>query len=153
MEGNEPLEYQPVPPQDQPTSSLSNEDGIGEGVSTGDELGEGDEENSKASGGVGGDPKYRDGEGVVAKNCRDNACGDEATFSAPLSGVGTGDNSNGSMVTTNSTKSNTEVSAMQNLNNLAIAKSSLREKKMGENVGGGGGGWRDGVSEGTRDGG
>ena len=42
---------------------------------------------------------------------------------------------------------------MQNLNNLAIAKISLREKKIGENVGGGSGGRRDGVSEGTRGGG
>ena len=102
-------------PYDQPTSPLSDE----YGVDAGGESGEGHREDSKGSGGTGGDPKYGDGEGTIGESGRDNAYGDRATSSAQLLGVGAGDNSGGSTTTTNSTKSNTEVSAMQNLNNLA----------------------------------
>ena len=117
MEGSESLEYQLVPPQDQSISPLSDE----YGVDAGGESGEGHGEDSKGSGGASGDPKYGDGdgEGTVGESGRDNACGDRATSSAPLLGTGAGDNSSRSTMTTNSTKSNTEVSAMQNLNNLA----------------------------------
>ena len=129
------------PPDDSPSSPsafsvlvcwispTSDEEGVGEGVGAGDESGEGDGEDSKACGGAGGDPKYGDGEGAVGESGGDNVCGDGATSSAPLSGAGAGDNSGGSTATANSTKSNTAVSAMQNLNNLAIAKSSLYSQK------------------------
>ena len=126
MEGSEPLEYQPVPSQDQPTSPLSNEDGVEESVDAEDESDKGDGENSKASGDANGDLKYENGEGAIGESCGDNACGNGATSSISLLGTGAGDNSNGFTTTTNSTKNNTKVSAMQNLNNLAIAKSSLR---------------------------
>ena len=56
---------------------------------------------------------------MVGESGGDNACGDRATSSALHSGAGIGDNSGRSMAIVNSTKSNTEISAMQNLNNLA----------------------------------
>ena len=95
------------------TSLTSDKEGVEEGVGAGDKSGEGDGEDSKANGGADGD----------------NACGDGATSSVPFSGAGAGNNSGGSTTATNSTKSNTEVSAMKNLNNLAIAKSSLRGRE------------------------
>ena len=58
--------------------------GVGEGFGAENELGEGDREDSKASGGTGSDLKYGDGEGVVGESTKDNACGDGATSSADL---------------------------------------------------------------------
>ena len=58
--------------------------GVGEGFGAENELGEGDGEDSKASGGTDSDLKYGDGEGVVGESAKDNACGNGVTSSADL---------------------------------------------------------------------
>ena len=94
-----------------------NKKGVKESVGTGNESSKGNREDSNSSGGVDDDLKYGDDEWTVGENGGDNAYGDRVTSSTLLSGVS--DDSGGSMATTNSTKSKTKVSAMQNQDNLA----------------------------------